>query len=316
MPVVLNLTCLYCIYHDSVFSICTSSFLQDFCMSEELMEKMKWQNCCLLGSEPEPQLHSHGSVLSSWLPAGQGGRTQFHAQAQGERLDSYYVETSVHPYLRIVIDASAVCMLFQVRLLILYSFPLQEQDVTEASSHIVHLTGRLRDLETSLSERQSQEKKLLKDLEENKKRYREGKRENLQLNGKIMERKLVHFNMQIGIECNVFWDESLHQASVLVIVDQLKQQLTQSSMQREEIIRLKQERQLLHRDLLLSGPVHFDIRNPHLALPVSESCLWKCKFHLISCCLYSAFFVFVKKNNIWSINRRNVQPDFFKCSVK
>lgn len=94
---------------------------------------------------------------------------------------------------------------------------LKEQDVTEASSHIVHLTGRLRDLETSLSERQSQEKKLLKDLEENKKRYRETKRENLQLN------------------------------------DQLKQQLTQSSMQREEIIRLKQELQLLHRDLLLSG---------------------------------------------------------------
>lgn len=41
MPVVLNLTCLYCIYHDSAFSICTSSFLQDFCMSEELMKKMK-----------------------------------------------------------------------------------------------------------------------------------------------------------------------------------------------------------------------------------------------------------------------------------
>lgn len=30
-----------CIYHDSAFSICTSSFFQDFCMSEELMEKMK-----------------------------------------------------------------------------------------------------------------------------------------------------------------------------------------------------------------------------------------------------------------------------------
>lgn len=125
----------------------------------------------------------------------------------------------------------------------------------------------------------------------------------------------MHFRIYLCPFTNVFWDESLHQASVLVIVDQLKQQLTQSSMQREEIIRLKQERQLLHRDLLLSGPVRFHITNPHLALPVSESCLWKCKFHLvISRCLYSAIFVFVK-NNIWSINRRNVQPDFLSVQL-
>lgn len=56
--------------------------------------------------------------------------------------------------------------------------------MAEASSHTVHLTGRLRDLETLLSEHQSQEKKFLKDLEENKKRYREAKQENLQLHGK------------------------------------------------------------------------------------------------------------------------------------
>lgn len=38
-----------------------------------------------------------------------------------------------------------------------------------------------------------------------------------------------------------------------VNVEELQQHLTQSSRQREEIIRLKQELQLLHRDLLLSG---------------------------------------------------------------
>lgn len=147
--------------------------------------------------------------------------------------------------------------------------------MTEASSHIVHLTGCVRDLETTLSECQSQEKKLLKEPEENKKRYREAKRENLQLNGRIMKHKWVSFNMYIGRKCILghisvpFWDESFHQASVLVVVDQLKQQLTQSSVQREEIIRLKQELQLLHRDVLLSGPVRFDITKPHLALPVS-----------------------------------------------
>lgn len=79
---------------------------------------------------------------------------------------------------------------------------LQEKDMTEASSQIVYLTGRLRDLETSLSERQSQEKKFLKDLEENKRRYRDVKRENLQLHGNIMVHKSVYLciycSMQLG----------------------------------------------------------------------------------------------------------------------
>lgn len=39
----------------------------------------------------------------------------------------------------------------------------------------------------------------------------------------------------------------------VVDVEELQQQLTQSSTQREEIIRLKQELRLLHRELLLSG---------------------------------------------------------------
>ncbi|KAF1377858.1 hypothetical protein PFLUV_G00205110 [Perca fluviatilis] len=39
----------------------------------------------------------------------------------------------------------------------------------------------------------------------------------------------------------------------IVVVEELQQQVTQSSTQREEIIRLKQELQLLRRDLALSG---------------------------------------------------------------
>ncbi|XP_044030126.1 coiled-coil domain-containing protein 62 isoform X2 [Siniperca chuatsi] len=94
---------------------------------------------------------------------------------------------------------------------------LKDKDVTEASGHIVNLTGRLRDLETSLTESRSQESKLLRDLEENKRRYREAKHE------------ITHLK------------------------EELQQQVTQSSTQREEIIRLKQELQLLRRDLALSG---------------------------------------------------------------
>ncbi|KAI3362428.1 hypothetical protein L3Q82_012732, partial [Scortum barcoo] len=94
---------------------------------------------------------------------------------------------------------------------------LKDKDVTEASGHIVDLTGRLRDLETSLTESRSRESKLLRDAEENKRRYREAKHE------------VAHFK------------------------EELQQQVTQSSTQREEIIRLKQELQLLCRDLALSG---------------------------------------------------------------
>uniref|UniRef100_A0A3Q4B3Y7 Uncharacterized protein n=1 Tax=Mola mola TaxID=94237 RepID=A0A3Q4B3Y7_MOLML len=49
---------------------------------------------------------------------------------------------------------------------------LKDKDVTEVSGHIVDLTGHLRELETSLSESQARENKLLKDLEESKRRYR------------------------------------------------------------------------------------------------------------------------------------------------
>lgn len=55
--------------------------------------------------------------------------------------------------------------------------------MTKASSHILHLRGCLQDLETLQT---SQKNTFLKDLQENKKRYREAKEENLQLHGKIM----------------------------------------------------------------------------------------------------------------------------------
>ncbi|XP_071755232.2 coiled-coil domain-containing protein 62 [Centroberyx gerrardi] len=94
---------------------------------------------------------------------------------------------------------------------------LKDKDVTEANAHIVDLTGRQRDLETSLKESSSRESRLLRELEENKRRYREARHENTHLK------------------------------------EELQQQVTQSSAQREEIIRLKQEHQLLCRDLVLSG---------------------------------------------------------------
>ncbi|XP_011603053.2 coiled-coil domain-containing protein 62 isoform X1 [Takifugu rubripes] len=94
---------------------------------------------------------------------------------------------------------------------------LKDKDVVEASGHIIELTVRLRELEALLRESRSRENKLLKDLEEMKRRHREAKQGLSQLK------------------------------------EELQQHLTQSSTQREEIIRLKQELQLLHRDLLLSG---------------------------------------------------------------
>ncbi|XP_068562540.1 coiled-coil domain-containing protein 62 isoform X2 [Cebidichthys violaceus] len=94
---------------------------------------------------------------------------------------------------------------------------LKDKDVTEASGHVVDLTGRLRDLETTVAESRSRGSELLRDSEENIRRYRESRYE------------ITHLK------------------------EELQQQVTQSSTQREEIIRLKQELQLLRRDLALSG---------------------------------------------------------------
>lgn len=75
-----------------------------------------------------------------------------------------------------------------VNVIFLYSH--QNKDVTEASGHIEKLTGRLRDLETSLTESRSRENKLLRDLEENKRRYREAKHEITHLKGTNLEDKI------------------------------------------------------------------------------------------------------------------------------
>ncbi|KAM4635719.1 coiled-coil domain-containing protein 62 isoform 2-T2 [Polymixia lowei] len=60
---------------------------------------------------------------------------------------------------------------------------LKDKDVTEATTNIVDLSARLRDLETSLKESRSRESRLLRDLEENKCRYREARHENTYLKG-------------------------------------------------------------------------------------------------------------------------------------
>ncbi|XP_029920890.1 coiled-coil domain-containing protein 62 isoform X2 [Myripristis murdjan] len=93
----------------------------------------------------------------------------------------------------------------------------KDKDMTEANIRIVELTARLQDMETSLKESRSEESRLLKELKEKKQRYREAKHENT------------------------------------LLKEDLQQQIAQSSAQREEIIRLKQSHELLHRDLLLSG---------------------------------------------------------------
>ncbi|XP_029371249.1 coiled-coil domain-containing protein 62 isoform X3 [Echeneis naucrates] len=98
---------------------------------------------------------------------------------------------------------------------------LKDKDVTEA-------TGRLRDLEASLTESRSRETKLLRDMEENKRRYREAK----------------HAASHLKDGCS--------RCSDCLCAEELQQQITQSSSQREEIIRLKQELQILHSNLALA----------------------------------------------------------------
>ncbi|KAF7650725.1 hypothetical protein LDENG_00121560 [Lucifuga dentata] len=54
---------------------------------------------------------------------------------------------------------------------------LKDKDVSEDSGHMTNLTESLRGLETVLMENQSREKKLLRELEENKRRYKDAKNE-------------------------------------------------------------------------------------------------------------------------------------------
>ncbi|XP_062340081.1 coiled-coil domain-containing protein 62 isoform X2 [Osmerus eperlanus] len=94
---------------------------------------------------------------------------------------------------------------------------LKDKDVTEATNHIVDLSGCRKDLETSLKESGSRESRLLREVEENKRRYREARHANTRL------------------------------------AEELQEQVREGSAQREELIRLKQDGQLLRRELALSG---------------------------------------------------------------
>lgn len=47
----------------------------------ETVSRVKRSLWCLLGEEPESQLHGHDSFLQGWLSAGQRGGAEFHAQA-------------------------------------------------------------------------------------------------------------------------------------------------------------------------------------------------------------------------------------------
>lgn len=73
-----------------------------------------------------------------------------------------------------------MCVCWCVNLL---RFPHQDKDVVEASGHIIDLTVHLRELEALLKESRSKENKLLKDLEEMKRRHREAKHGVSQLKG-------------------------------------------------------------------------------------------------------------------------------------
>lgn len=65
----------------------------------------------------------------------------------------------------------------------LHLFAHQDKDVVEASSRIADLTRRLQAFDASLTDSQSRENKLLKDVEENTRRYREAKHKISQLKG-------------------------------------------------------------------------------------------------------------------------------------
>ena len=64
----------------------------------------------------------------------------------------------------------------------------QDKDVTEATNHIVDLSGRRKDLETSLKESGFRESRLLREAEENKRRYREARHASTRLKGQMAER--------------------------------------------------------------------------------------------------------------------------------
>ncbi|XP_046717376.1 coiled-coil domain-containing protein 62 isoform X2 [Silurus meridionalis] len=93
---------------------------------------------------------------------------------------------------------------------------LKDKDLTEATNRILDLTDRLQDSESLLKKFQSRESKMLQETEEYKRRFREAKHQNAQLNGELQEKTL------------------------------------ENNTQREELIRFRQENQLLRKELALA----------------------------------------------------------------
>ncbi|XP_072514769.1 coiled-coil domain-containing protein 62 isoform X2 [Salminus brasiliensis] len=94
---------------------------------------------------------------------------------------------------------------------------LKDKDLMEATSHILGLTNRLQESDASLKQSQARESKLLRETEEYKRRFREARHNNVQLK------------------------------------DDLQEKTIENNSQREELIRLKQENQLLRKELALAG---------------------------------------------------------------
>ncbi|XP_026076222.1 coiled-coil domain-containing protein 62-like isoform X4 [Carassius auratus] len=90
---------------------------------------------------------------------------------------------------------------------------LKDRDVIEATNHILELSGHLCELQKSLEELRTRESKMLREMEEHKHCFRESRHENTQLKAELQEKTIENNN------------------------------------QREELIRLKQENQLLKKDI-------------------------------------------------------------------
>ncbi|KAA0704241.1 Coiled-coil domain-containing protein 62 [Triplophysa tibetana] len=90
---------------------------------------------------------------------------------------------------------------------------LKDKDMIEATSHILELSGRLCELEKSLDDLRTRESKAQRETDEHKNCFRESRHENTQLKAELREKTM------------------------------------ENNRQTEEIIRLKQDNQLLRKDL-------------------------------------------------------------------
>ncbi|XP_026130065.1 coiled-coil domain-containing protein 62-like isoform X2 [Carassius auratus] len=90
---------------------------------------------------------------------------------------------------------------------------LKDKDMIEATNHILELSGRLCELEKSLEQLRTRESKALQEMEEHKHRFRESRHKNAQLKAELQEKTI------------------------------------ENNSQREELIRFKQENQLLKKDI-------------------------------------------------------------------